>query len=116
MKERPSLGQFEQLVLTAILSLGEDAYGVTIHRGVDALMAPRQCQLGAVYATLDRMEDKGLVASWLSEPTAQRGGRARRHYQLSADGTEALKEAATTSKRLYEAVEQTWGRTPWSLA
>jgi DNA-binding PadR family transcriptional regulator len=116
MTDRPSLGQFEQLVLTAILSLGEDAYGVTIHRGVEALMAPRTCQLGAVYATLDRMEDKGLVHSWLSAPTAQRGGRARRHYKLSPDGEQALKEAADTAKRVYDAVERKWGGRPWSLA
>ena len=116
MTDRPSLGQFEQLVLTAILSLKEGAYGVTIHRGVDILMAPRQCQLGAVYATLDRLEDKKLIESWLSEPTAQRGGRARRHYRLSADGAQALKEATATSKRLFEAVQEQWGETPWSPA
>jgi DNA-binding PadR family transcriptional regulator len=116
MAERPSLGQFEQLVLTAILSQGEDAYGVTIHRAVDALMAPRQCQLGAVYATLDRMEDKGLVVSWLSEPTAQRGGRAKRHYRLSPDGEAALSEAAVVAGRLRDAVERQWGGKPWKLA
>ncbi|MBO9670018.1 MAG: PadR family transcriptional regulator [Sphingobium sp.] len=116
MTDRPSLGQFEQLVLTAILKLADGAYGVTIHRGVEALMTPRSCQLGAVYATLDRLEDKGLIESWLSEPTAQRGGRARRHYRLSAEGAEALKDAAATSKRLYEAVEQQWGEMPWSPA
>jgi PadR family transcriptional regulator len=116
MGERPSLGQFEQLVLTAILDLGEDAYGVTIHRGAEALMAPRKCQLGAVYATLDRMEDKGLIQSWLSEPTAQRGGRARRHYKLTGDGEAALKEAAETARRICETVEQKWGGKPWSLA
>ncbi len=116
MTDRPSLGQFEQLVLTAILKLADDAYGVTIHRGAEELMAPRTCQLGAVYATLDRLEDKGLIESWLSEPTAQRGGRSRRHYRLSAEGADALREAAATSKRLYEAVEQRWGDKPWSLA
>jgi PadR family transcriptional regulator PadR len=116
MTDRSSLGQFEQLVLTAILSLKDGAYGVTIHRTVSELMAPRQCQLGAVYATLDRMEEKGLIESWLSEPTAQRGGRARRHYRLSADGAEALREATATSKRLYDAVEEHWKETPWNLA
>jgi len=116
MTDRPSLGQFEQLVLTAILSLRDDAYGVTIHRKVDELMTPRACQLGAVYATLDRVEDKRLIESWLSEPTAQRGGRARRHYKLTPDGEAALKEATATSKRLYDTVEQSWGETPWRLA
>ncbi len=89
---------------------------MTIHRAVGALMAPRACQLGAVYATLDRMEDKVLVHSWLSEPTAQRGGRARRHYKLSMQGEEALKEAVDTARRIYDAVERKWGGGPWSLA
>ena len=69
------LGQFEQVVLTAILALGEDAYGVTIHAKVEDLSSPRKIARGAVYATLDRMEDKGLIASWMSEPTPERGGR-----------------------------------------
>lgn len=116
MAERPSLGQFEQLVLTAILSLGDDAYGVTIHRGVEQLMAPRTCQLGAVYATLDRMEDKGLITSRLSAPTAQRGGRSKRHYRLTGNGEAALKEAADVAQRVFEAVERRWGGRPWSLA
>jgi len=116
MTDRPALGQFEQLVLTAILTLGEDAYGVTIHRGVETLIAPRRCQLGAVYTTLDRMEDKGLILSWLSEPTAERGGRARRHYQLSSIGEAALREAANTAQRVRDAVADKWGGPPWSLA
>lgn len=116
MTDRASLGQFEQLVLTAILSQGEDAYGVTIHRAVEELMRPRRCQLGAVYATLDRMEDKGLVESWLSNPTAQRGGRAKRHYRLSTEGETALKESAVVAGRLCAAIEQSWGGEPWKLA
>src|SRR5204862_359805 len=71
------LGQFEQTVLTAILALGENAYGVTIHAKVEDLSRPRKIARGAVYATLDRMEDKGLVASWMSAPTPERGGRSR---------------------------------------
>lgn len=116
MAERASLGQFEQLVLTAILDQGEDAYGVTIHRTVEQLMGERSCQLGAVYATLDRMEDKGLVTSWMSAPVAQRGGRAKRHYRLTADGEAALKEAAMTAERLSAAIERRWGKKPWKLA
>src|SRR3954467_3340681 len=70
-----ALGQFEQLVLTAILALGDDAYGVTIHAKVEDLSKPRKIARGAVYATLDRMEDKGLVGSWMSEPGPERVGR-----------------------------------------
>jgi len=116
MSERTSLGQFEQVVLTAVLALGDEAYGVTIHRHCEELMRPKGCQLGPVYVTLDRMEEKGLLSSWLSEPTAQRGGRKKRHYRLSPAGEEALGDAAAISRRLYEAVEKQWGDQRWSPA
>lgn len=109
-----SIGQFEQLVLTAILNLGEDAYGVTIHAKVEELSKPKKVALGAVYATLDRMEDKGLVVSWLSKPTAERGGRSRRHYKLEPSGAAALHEAALTAKRICDVVEQSWGEGIWT--
>ena len=69
-----SLGQFEQVVLTAVLSLREDTYGVRIHARVEELSAPKSASLGAVYVTLDRLEDKGFVRSWLSEPTRSAAG------------------------------------------
>lgn len=100
-----SLGQFEQLVLTAILVLEENAYGVTIHAEVETLSAPRQAALGAVYATLDRLEDKGLVSSLLSDPTPERGGRAKRYYRLEEPGLQALREAARTARRICDAVQ-----------
>src|SRR5579863_6241829 len=100
------LGQFEQVVLTAILALGEDAYGVTIHAKVEDLSSPRKIARGAVYATLDRMEDKGLIASWMSEPTPERGGRSRRHYRLEKPGEKALRETAKTAQRLIRSIAQ----------
>lgn len=109
MSEPTSLGQFEQVVLTAILSLGEDAYGVTIHARVEELSKPRRVVMGAVYATLDRMADKGLVRSRMSDPRPERGGRSRRYYRLQPAGEQALREAALTARRLYEAVERSWG-------
>ncbi len=116
MSKQYSLGQFEQLVLTAILALGENAYGVTIHAKVEELASPKRSPLGAVYATLDRMEDKGFVTSWLSEPTAERGGRSRRHYKLKNAGSKALRESAITAKRICEEVEQNWGPAIWKAA
>lgn len=101
-----TLGQFEQLVLTAILALGDTAYGVTIHAKVEELSRPRKVARGAVYATLDRMEDKGLIASWLSDPTPERGGRSRRHYRLEKSGEKALREAARTAQRLIQTIAQ----------
>jgi DNA-binding PadR family transcriptional regulator len=110
MGNSDSLGQFEQLVLTAILSLREDAYGVTIHAKVEELARPKAVSLGAVYVTLDRLEDKGFVASWLSDPTPERGGRAKRCYRLEALGERALQESAVTAKRIWESIAQVWGK------
>lgn len=105
-----SLGQFEQLVLTAILSLHENAYGVTIHSRVEELAQPKAVSLGAVYITLDRLEDKGLIASWLSDPTPERGGRSKRHYRLEALGERALQESAATAKRVWDVIAEVWGK------
>jgi DNA-binding PadR family transcriptional regulator len=104
-----SAGQFEQIILTAILSLREEAYGVTIHEKAAKLAAPKNVSLGAVYVTLDRLEDKGLIKSWLSDPTPERGGRSKRFYRLEALGERALQESTATSKRVWEAVAEIWG-------
>src|SRR5450759_3983406 len=106
MAKPESLGQFEQLVLTAILSLREDAYGVTIHSKVEELARPKAVSLGAVYVTLDRVEDKGFVTSWLSDPTPERGGRAKRCYRLEALGERALEESAVTAKRVWDSIAE----------
>lgn len=109
-----SLGSFEQLVLTAILSLREQAYGVSIHAKVQELAKPKAPSLGAVYVTLDRLEDKGYIASWLTDPTPERGGRAKRCYRLEALGEKALAESAVTAKRLWEAFQEAIGnRKKW---
>src|SRR5438874_5631526 len=110
MAKPDSLGQFEQLVLTAILTLREDAYGVTIHSKVQELARPKAVSLGAVYVTLDRLEDKGLVASWMSDPTPERGGRAKRCYRLEALGERALQESAATAKRIWDVTAEIWGK------
>jgi PadR family transcriptional regulator PadR len=110
MEKPTGLGQFEQLVLTAILRLKEDAYGVTIHAKVKELAEPKAVSLGAIYVTLDRLEDKGYVASWLSEPTPERGGRAKRCYRLEGLGERALRESAMTAKRMWEASVEAWGK------
>jgi DNA-binding PadR family transcriptional regulator len=113
MADPISLGQFEQLVLTAILALGENAYGVTIHAKVEDLTQPRKVKLGAVYATLDRLEDKRLIASWLSEPTKERGGRSRRHYRLEKSGETALRESALAARRIYETIARSAKGLSW---
>jgi PadR family transcriptional regulator, regulatory protein PadR len=110
MAKPDSVGQFEQLVLTAILALREDTYGVTIHSKVEELSRPKAVSLGAVYVTLDRLEDKGFVTSWLSDPTPERGGRAKRCYRLEALGERALEESAVTAKRIWDAIVEVWGK------
>jgi DNA-binding PadR family transcriptional regulator len=113
-----SVGQFEQLVLTAILSLRDDAYGVSIHSKVADLAKPKNVSLGAVYVTLDRLEDKGYLASWLSDPTPERGGRAKRFYRLEALGERALRDSAVTAKRVWQEVGRArgWLKSCWLLS
>jgi len=106
---RESVGQFEQIILTAILSLRDEAYGVTIHKKALQLVVPKKVSLGAVYVTLDRLEDKGLISSWLSDPTPERGGRSKRFYRLEALGERALEESTATAKRVWDAVVEIWG-------
>src|ERR1700749_1777276 len=101
-----SIGQFEQLVLAAILSLRENAYGVTIQNKVENLAQPKKISLGAIYVTLDRLEDKGFVSSWLSDPTSERGGRAKRCYRLEALGEQALQESTATALRVSEMISR----------
>jgi PadR family transcriptional regulator PadR len=118
MAKSESLGQFEQLLLTAILTLRDDAYGVSIHSKAAELAQPKDVSLGAVYVTLDRLEDKGLVSSRLSDPTPERGGRAKRCYQLEALGERTLQESAVTAKRIWDVTAEVWGRDwakePWA--
>ena len=101
------LGTFEQAVLLAVVTLGEEAYGRAILRGVQIALN-REVAAGAVYATLDRVEQKGLIRSYLEEGTPVRGGRSRRYYRLSAAGVRALNESKT-------ALEQMWQGAKWPL-
>jgi PadR family transcriptional regulator, regulatory protein PadR len=110
MAKIDSVGQFEQLVLTAILMLRDDAYGVTIHAKVQELARPKPVSMGAIYVTLDRLEDKSLVSSRLSDPTPERGGRSKRCYRLEALGEQALQESAATARRIFEGIAQVWGK------
>jgi DNA-binding PadR family transcriptional regulator len=92
------IGEFEELVLLAVLTLGEKAYGVTILEALEG--ADRRVSIGALYTTLSRLEEKGLVKSWMGEPTAERGGRAKKHFKVEATGALALKEAEQARSKL----------------
>ena len=82
------LGEFEYLMLTAAARLGEDAYGVAIRQAIEEATG-RRCSLGALYTTLDRLETKGLIKTWMGDPTPQRGGRPKRMVRVTAKGIQA---------------------------
>lgn len=101
MAKKPSnyIGEFEELVLLAILSQGDNAYGVTIHEALEGA-TNRTITIGSLYTTLSRLEEKGLVQSWIGEPTAERGGRAKRHYKIKGSAQSLLKEVQLARQRL----------------
>jgi len=101
MKAAASLGEFEQVVLLAILRLGDNAYGVTIAAEIAACTG-REASPGALYTTLDRLESKGLVLSRFGDPTPQRGGRAKRYFTLNSNGLTAITRAQQSYRRLLE--------------
>jgi len=98
------LGTFEQAVLLSILRLGEDAYGRAILRQVQVLLG-RNVAAGAIYTTLDRLEQRGVVASKLAPGTAIRGGRARRYYVVAAAGKRVLADAQKTLAKMWQGVK-----------
>jgi PadR family transcriptional regulator PadR len=91
MKKRDdSLGALEHIVLLAVMRLNSEAYGMTVRREIEGATG-RDISIGAVYATLVRLESKGFVKSYAGEPTAERGGRAKRYFSMTADGKGALR-------------------------
>ncbi|HXR77164.1 MAG TPA: PadR family transcriptional regulator [Bryobacteraceae bacterium] len=81
------LGEFEYLLLTAAVRLGDDAYGAAIRQEMETTTS-RRCSIGALYTTLDRLEKKGLLKTWMGEATPQRGGRAKRMVRVTAKGVQ----------------------------
>ena len=98
------LGEFEQLVLLAVLRCGEDAYGMAVRREL-LERASRDAAIGAVYATLDRMEEKGLVKSAFSSGGEARAGRPKRCYAVTAAGRRALQHSRETVSRMSDGLE-----------
>jgi DNA-binding PadR family transcriptional regulator len=97
------LGEFEQLVLLSVLRLGEGAYGVPIRVDIE-LRAKRKVTIGALYATLDRLEAKGYLHSWFADPTPRRGGRSKRYFQLLPAGEQALIRYKAMLDRMWTGV------------
>jgi DNA-binding PadR family transcriptional regulator len=104
MATLPTLGEFEQIVLLAIMRLGENAYGVTLRHEIRA-RTDRHPSPGAVYTTVDRLEDKGLVSSRFGEPTSLRGGRAKRFFKVTAKGIAAVARAQRSYGRLLDGLK-----------
>jgi PadR family transcriptional regulator PadR len=92
MSKGELLGEFEHLILLAVLRLDDDAYGMRVRQEI-ADRTGRDVSIGAVYATLDRLAEKGLVVSSMGEATPERGGRAKRSFRLTRAGTDSVNRA-----------------------
>jgi len=102
------LGEFEYLLLTAAARLGDDAYGAAIRQEIEKATG-RRCSIGALYTTLDRLEQKGFVKTWMGESTPQRGGRAKRMIKVTGKG---VREA----QAFYSAVSKVTRGVSWESA
>ena len=99
-----ALGEFEQMVLLAVLQAGDEAYGVTVHEELER-RTKRKVARGAIYMTLDRLEKKGLLKSWTTAPTSERGGRAKRCYAVTKPALEALRESRRALASLWQGLQ-----------
>jgi DNA-binding PadR family transcriptional regulator len=104
MAERGYLGEFELMILLAVIRLGDEAYGVPISRELEK-HRERDVSVGSVYAALERLESKGLVASTLGDPTPERGGKAKRYFRITQEGLLQVHE----TRRI---LNQLWRRLP----
>src|SRR5260370_29806686 len=100
------LGDVEFVLITAAVGLGESAYGAAIWEEIETPTG-RRCSIGALYTTIDRLESKGFLVTWMGEATAQRGGRAKRMVRVTADGVRAAKD-------FYKAVTRISRNASWT--
>jgi DNA-binding PadR family transcriptional regulator len=104
MPGRDYLGEFEHIIVLALLRLEDRAYGVTVRQEIE-LRTKREVSIGAVYATLDRLETKGYVKSRHGEPTPERGGRSKRFFRVTAAGMAAVNRTQRTLHRMSEGLD-----------
>jgi DNA-binding PadR family transcriptional regulator len=102
------LGEFEQIVLLAVLRLGTNAYGFAVQQEIHRCTG-RTCSIGAIYTTLDRMERKGFVSSCIGEPTPLRGGRAKKYFKVEGAGEAALKRSHNATASMIAGLELSFG-------
>jgi PadR family transcriptional regulator, regulatory protein PadR len=100
------IGEFEYLLITAAARLGDKAYGAAIREEIASLTG-RTCSIGAVYTTVDRLEAKGLIETWMGEATPERGGRAKRMIRVTPNGVQA-------AKNFYDAVTRVSRGVSWA--
>ena len=100
MRAQGYLGEFELMVILAVLHLGDEAYGVPLAKEL-ALRRGREVSIGSVYASLERLELKGLVSSRLGEATATRGGRAKRYFRVTETGLRSVRETREVLQRMW---------------
>lgn len=100
------LGEFEYLLITAAARLGDEAYGAAIREEIETTTG-RRCSIGALYTTVDRLEAKGLLDTWMGDPTPERGGRAKRMVRVTPKGVEA-------AKHFYDAVARVSRGVSWA--
>src|SRR5262245_54877830 len=100
----PVLGEFEQIVMLALLRLGSDAYGAAVCAEIEQ-RSGRDVSVSAVHTTLERLEQKGLVKSRIGEPTPQRGGKRKRHYEMAALGLRALQLSYRSLLNMADGIE-----------
>ena len=108
MAKREFMGGFELLVLLALIRLGDEAYGVPISEAIEE-GSGKEVAMGSVYITLERLEQKGFVSSRLGEPTAERGGRAKTYFRITAKGLREVRQARRTLMNLWQGVPQLQG-------
>jgi DNA-binding PadR family transcriptional regulator len=95
------IGEFEELVLLTIASLGEGAYGVSIKENIEK-RSDRSISIGALHSTITRLEEKGLIKSWLGEPTQERGGRRKRFFEITHQGKVSLHHVKDLRDELWK--------------
>jgi PadR family transcriptional regulator PadR len=109
MSSRAYLGNFELMVMLVLIRLGEKAYGIPIAHEIE-VAGGREVSLGGIYATLERLQTKGLVSSKLGEPTPERGGRAKKYFSVTAKGVREVREAQRVLKQLWQGLRRLEGR------
>jgi PadR family transcriptional regulator, regulatory protein PadR len=108
MREHSYLGEFELMILLTIIRLGDDVYGVPLSKEL-GVMRGRDVSVASVYAALDRLELKGLVASTLGESTPERGGRAKRYFRVTEQGLRSVRETRRLLSKLWKSLPSTGG-------